>query len=68
MQNNKISFFKTKDDLYLNFENFKNNDDNIILITGISGSGKSTLAEKIVTKTKGYKISLDLAFFMNVVE
>lgn len=58
--NNKISLFRTKEDLYLNFDT---NKDNIILITGISGSGKSTLAEKMTSENDGQKISLDLAFF-----
>lgn len=59
MNNNKISIFKNKEDLYLNFNN---NEDNFILVTGISGSGKSTLSNELATKTGGHKISLDLIF------
>lgn len=59
MNNNKISIFKNKEDLYLNFENA---EDKFILITGLSGSGKSTLSNELVKKTGGYKISLDLVF------
>ena len=60
MKGNKISIFKTKSDLYLNFEN---NNEKIMLITGLSGSGKSTLTQNILNKEKGYKVSLDLSFF-----
>lgn len=59
MTNNKISIFKSKQDLYINFDN---NKDKLILITGISGSGKSTQANEIAKKLNGYKISLDLVF------
>lgn len=60
MNNNKISIFKNKEDLYINFEN---NNDKFILITGISGSGKSSLACEFVNKNKYSKVSLDLAVF-----
>lgn len=57
MIKNGVSIFKNKKDLYLNF---KNNNDNCIIITGIPGSGKSTLANKMIQKSDYYKISLDI--------
>ena len=65
MKGNKISIFKTKSDLYLNFEN---NNEKIMLITGLSGSGKSTLTQNILNKENGYKVSLDLSFFHGYLE
>lgn len=60
MNNLKVSILKSKHDLYFNFDNQNNN---VILITGISSSGKSTLAKEYSKESSINKVSLDLAFF-----
>jgi len=50
----------SKDDIYINFEIWKPNKNNILYITGLSGSGKSTLAKEIADKYNAEYVELDI--------
>lgn len=47
-------------DIYKNFDKFKNGKENILLVTGLTGSGKSTLGKLICSETNAEWIELDL--------
>lgn len=49
----------SKNDLYWNFDKFKNGKSNILLVTGLSGSGKSTLGKQLASQYKAEYIELD---------
>ena len=53
------NYLKNNKDLYLNVENWKPYNKNILLITGLSGSGKSTLSRNIAMINNAILISLD---------
>ena len=54
------SYIFSKDDLYINYEDFESGKSNICLVTGLSGSGKSTLAKQIASKYSAELIELDI--------
>lgn len=54
------SYVFSKDDLYINFEDFESGKSNICIITGLSGSGKSTLANQVASKYNAEIIELDI--------
>lgn len=53
-------FMFNKDNLYINFDDFKNGKSNIVLVTGLSGSGKSTLGKSLASEYKAEWIELDM--------
>ena len=53
------NYLKNNKDLYLNVEDWKPYNKNILLITGLSGSGKSTLSRNIAMINNAILISLD---------
>lgn len=53
------NYLKNNKDLYLNVEDWKPYNKNILLITGLSGSGKSTLSRNIAIINNAILISLD---------
>lgn len=59
------SVFVSKDDIYWNFDKFKNDKSNILLITGLSGSGKSTLGRQLSKKYNAEYIELDMISDVN---
>ena len=50
----------SKDNLFINFDKFKDGKTNICFVTGLSGSGKSTEAEKIAKEYNAEWIELDI--------
>lgn len=50
----------SKDNLYINFDKFKDGKTNICFVTGLSGSGKSTEASKIAKENNAEWIELDI--------
>lgn len=54
------SYIFSKDNLYINFDDFKSGKKNICFITGLSGSGKSTIGEKVANENKAEWIELDI--------
>lgn len=50
----------SKDNLYINFDQFESGKTNICFVTGLSGSGKSTLGKSIADKYKAEWVELDL--------
>lgn len=54
----KSHIFKTKSDLYVNFEK----DTNMIIVTGISGSGKSKTSNELKSKYNYEIVSFDFIF------
>ena len=50
-------------DVYVNFEKFKNKEIKTCLITGLSGSGKSTLGKKIAEAHNAYYVATDTISF-----
>lgn len=54
------SYIFSKDNLYINYDDFKSGKTNICLITGLSGSGKSTEAQKVAKENNAEWIELDL--------
>ena len=48
------------DDLYINYEDFKEGKSNLLFITGLSGSGKSTLGRKLAKEHNAEYVELDL--------
>lgn len=55
-----MSYIFSKNNLYINFEEFENGNSNVCFITGLSGSGKSTLGETLSKKHKAEYIELDI--------
>lgn len=50
----------SKDNLYINFDKFKDGKTNICFVTGLSGSGKSTEAERLAKEYNAEWIELDI--------
>ena len=50
----------SKDNLFINFDKFKDGKTNICFVTGLSGSGKSTEAEKLAKEYNAEWIELDI--------
>lgn len=50
----------SKDNLFINFDKFKDRKTNICFVTGLSGSGKSTEAEKLAKEYNAEWIELDI--------
>lgn len=61
----KENFIISKDDLYINFDEFVNGKSDICLITGLSGSGKSTLGRQLSKKYKAEYVELDKLFIFD---
>lgn len=54
------NYIFSKDDYYLNLDNWKREKGkNILFITGLSGSGKTTLAEKLEKEFNAHMFELD---------
>jgi ABC-type bacteriocin/lantibiotic exporters, contain an N-terminal double-glycine peptidase domain len=53
------SYNYDKDDIYINFDKWRDSKSGVLLITGLSGSGKSTLAKQLSDQYKSDLIKLD---------
>lgn len=55
---NKVNYFFSKPDLYINFEKF-GKESNLLFITGLVGAGKSTVGKQIAKKYNAVYICQD---------
>jgi adenylate kinase family enzyme len=54
------SLFISDDNIYYNFDKWKNGETNVLLITGYSGGGKTTLSKKLAREYHCKCIEIDL--------